>query len=99
MNLKYNSDAALPPIYFDRYKRRSSFMPIFSTAPGPPQSILSDEGRTHKVSFASKFASISNKSGILPETIPLIASKERATVLGTGKSNLTSLCKHFARPP
>ena len=99
MNLRYSSNAAFSPICFDKCKHRSSFIPIFRTAPGPPQSVLSDEGRTHKVSLASKFDNISTKSGILPETIPLIASKERATVLGTGKSNLISLCKHFARPP
>ena len=74
-------------------------MPMFSTAPGPPQSLLSDEGRTHKISVGAKLDSISFKFGILPKAISLITSKERATVLGTGKSNLTSLCRHFARPP
>ena len=91
--------AAFLPIYFDKCEYRSSFIPILSTAPGPPQSTLSEEGRTHKVSFSPKFERISVKSGILPETIALIALNERATVFGTGKSNLISLCKHFARPP
>jgi hypothetical protein len=29
----------------------------------------------------------------------LIASNDKATVVGTGKSSRTNLCKHLARPP
>ena len=66
---------------------------------GGPGAVLNIGMNEDRCLHLSKCDSISIKSGISPETIPLIASKERATVFGTGKSSLTSLCKHFARPP
>ena len=74
-------------------------MPMFSTAPGPPQSGSSDDGRTHKSGASPKGVNNASVSGMSPAAMRCTASNDSATVSGTGKSSRTSRCRHLARPP
>src|SRR6056297_4314019 len=74
-------------------------MPILSTAPGPPQSGSSEDGRTQSSGASPKGASRAVMSGNSPAAMPCTASNDSAMVRGTGRSSRTRRCRHFARPP
>ena len=65
-------------------------MPIFMIALGPPQSGLSDDGRTQSRSLLLKLLKISGRSSKFPAAIEWTPENEIATVLGTGSSNLSN---------